>query len=352
VRFGSVLGLLAAPALLFGARAATAEARPRAVLLQARTGSAFSTEIAARLRGELEASNLELRVLAAPENLTAKEAVQTEGSDFQPEIVLFVLEQREGAQRTEEIWVSDRLATRLFVQRLDADPADPLRSARWVAVQAAELVRARIADSRISRKSIASRAKPPAPPPPLVKRSQHESPELGAGLGIGLLHGFRGLADTWVPMARVSVSLFDSALGAVPLCLDARVSVGVGVERGLVYGDRSASLRQSFGMADLLVRFAPNAAVQPLLSIGGGAYALDVAGLSSAPYHNHSTRTWSGLNSVGTGLGFVPFTGASLVLDATLMDVWSETLVRFGTHDVVQVGAPIALVSMTASAVF
>ena len=344
-------GVALVVALSFAAPLAQAEERARVVLLKARGGSRFSIEILSRLRGELLASNVDLEVIAAPDDVAAKEAVQTDFPELEPDVVLLVLERREANRRTEEIWLSDRKASRLFVQRVNADPAEPARSARWVAVQAAELVRARMADSLFSR-----RAPPPVPAPafspPLVAVRAPAAARISTGFGIGLLHGFHSLSDTWIPMARLSVSLFDSAASRAPLALEARVSAGVGIGRGLVYGEQSANVRQSFGMLDMLLRFAPRSPVQPLLSIGGGSYVLDVDGSASAPYENHSQRTWSGLNSLGAGLGFTPFAGASFVLDATLLDVWSKTTVRFGSEDIVRVGAPIALFGATASAVF
>ena len=340
-----------AAVLLFTVSTSTAQERARVVLLQARASSRFSVEILARLRGELAASDVELHVLDAPAAVPPKEAVQGVWPDVHPEVVLLVQEQREGTRRTEEIWLSDRLENRLFVQRVNADPAEPARSARWVAVQAAELVRARMAESIFSRGKGA-----PLPAPalesPLVWAPEPRKASLGAGFGVGLLHGFHGLADTWAPMARVSVSLFDSALRSVPLALEARVSGGLGVARGIAYGERSASTRQSFAMLEMVVRFAPKSSVQPQLSIGGGGYSLAVAGSSDAPYRNHSESSWSGTNTFGAGLRIAPFSGAALLLDATLIDVWSKTDIRFGSEQVVRAGAPMALFGATALGVF
>jgi hypothetical protein len=341
-------------ALLLIARSSPAHSPARAVLLEPRTSSRFSSEIFARVRGELASSNIELSVLPAPEEMNGMDAVQVAGQGLDPDLVLLVQEHSEGQHRTEEIWLSDRLAQRVFVERIDAPPSDLARTARWIAVQAVELMRARVAESRISEPRPEPKPELAAVPPdqPLeLPPAPHET-DLEAGLGIGLLHGFHGLADTWVPMARVSVGLFESALSALPLALRARLSVGVGVERGIVSGARSADTRQSFGTLDVLVRFAPGAAVQPFLSLGGGVYTLDVKGDAAAPYMNHSRRTWSGQNTVGAGLSLAPFKALTLVADAALMDVWSETVVQFGSQNVIHQGAPIALFGVAASGVF
>ena len=344
-------GLALAAALLCTVSTATAQERARVVLLQARAGSSFSVEILSRLRGELAASNVELHVLPAPASVPPKEAVQGEWPDVEPDVVLLVQEQREGNRRTEEIWLSDRLERRLFVQRVNADPAEPARSARWVAVQAAELVRARMAESIFSRgKAVASPE--PALAPPLVLAPELRKTSLTAGFGVGLLHGFHGLADTWAPMARVSVSLFDGALSYLPLALDARASGGLGVARGIVYGERTASTRQSFALLEMVARFAPESLLEPQLSIGCGGYSLAVDGSSAAPFRNHSQSTWSGISTFGAGLRLAPLPGAALLLDATLIDVWSKTNIRFGSDDVLRVGAPMALFAATAMGVF
>lgn len=335
---------------LFTSRA-LAEQRTRVVLLGQRGSSRFSTEILSRLRGELAASEVELELVDLPPGTTPKEAVQGAFHDPEPDIVLLVAEQRLGSRRTEEIWLSDRVAQRLFLQRVNADPGEPARSARWVAVQAAELVRARMADSAFKQAVTAPRAEP-RPPPPLVLKRELRQTSFSVGLGVGLLHGFSGLGDTWAPLARVSVSLFDGALTDFPLALDLRLGGGFGIERGLIYRGQRSGVQQSFGMLEAVVRFAPRSRVQPFLAVGGGAYRVVVEGEAPAPFENHRSRTWSALNSVGAGLRFEPFSGATLVLDATLMDVWSKTIVRFGPENVVQIGVPVALFGATAGVVF
>lgn len=348
------ISVTAAAALLLLARSSLAHTPARAVLLEPRTSSRFSSEIFARVRGELASSNIELSVLPAPEDANGMQAVQVAGEGLAPDLVLLVEEHSEGPHRTEEIWLSDRLAQRVFVERIDAPPSDLARTARWIAVQAVELMRARVAESRISAPGPEATPELPsgAPDQPLELPPKSHDTDLEAGLGIGLLHGFHGLADTWVPMARISVGLFESALSALPLSLRTRLSVGVGAPRGVVSGARSADTRQSFGTLDILVRFAPGSAVQPFLSLGGGVYALDVKGDAAAPYLNHTRRTWSGQNTVGAGLSLSPIKAVTLVLDAALMDAWSETVLQFGSQDVIHQGAPIALFGVAASGVF
>lgn len=337
-------------------RAAHADELPRVILLEPGTASRFSHEIFERLRGELQAANVTLEALPVPDETSGMEAVRTAGAGRDPDLVLLVQERGEGMHRSEEIWLSDRLAQRMFVQRIDAPVADRARSARWIAIQAVELVRGRIAESQISVPAPMPEAAPLVPPatPPMMHREPEiqPAPRLEAGAGIAVLHGFHGLADTWVPMLRISSNLFGDALARIPLTVHARVGGGFGVERGVVAGSRSADTQQSFATLDLLVRFAPRSVVQPLLSLGGGVYTLHVSGTSDAPDRNHSAQTWSGQNTVGAGFWVAPFPGAAIVAEAALMDVWSTTVVKFGREDVVHVGAPMGLLALSASAVF
>ncbi len=337
-------GVALAGALLLTTVSSPAQARALVVLLKEPAGSRFSYEILARLRGELAASDVELQVLDAPPG-TPKEAVQGEWRDLDPDLVLLVDEPLGAGRRTEEIWLSDRFARRLFVQRVNADSADPARNARWVAVQAAELVRARIADSAIER---APEAPAPVRPPPLLAAPDPRLERFGLGVGLGVLHGFRGLSDTWAPLVRSSLSLVETRSLIIEACL----AGGVGIERGLVYRAQRANVRQSFAVLGAAVRFAPRSWLQPVLSIGGGAYHVEVEGHTEPAYRNHRAGTWSMLNATGAGLRIAPFAGAALLLEATFMDVWSKTIVRFGPEHVIQIGAPIALFGATASAVF
>jgi hypothetical protein len=342
--------------------AARGEQRDRVVLLEPAQSDDVLVEILARVRGELSAAGYEVIVLPAAYEADPKVAVETAGSDLSPAAVLLVHRgNADDPARITELWVSDRLANRTSVQRVKVDDSQPSRGATRLAVSAVELLKARLAELAVARRP--SPEPPPAPPPSLPARPKPRPPEperaerRGTGLslqvGAGLLQGFRGLGRAYLPVGRLGLSLPESWLGGAPLTLDLRGSIGApGSEYVVEQEPASASVHQAFGSLDLVVRFVPTSVVQPLLSLGSGAYAVDVQGDAPREYGRHGERTWSGISSVGAGIWAEPFSGVACVAEGQLMAAWSKTIVRLREEEVAEAGAPMLLLSAGVMAVF
>jgi hypothetical protein len=338
------------------AASARADYRHRVVLLEPSVGSDLEAEVLARVRGELEAAGFELYVIAVEAETDPKIAVESSARDLHPAAVLLVEQEvAEGSgTHTAELWVSDRSLQRTFVQRLRVEAGNASRGASWLAVQAVELVRARLAELSVSGRSEPppSRKKPPPPVRPEPKPERHGR---GAQLsvGFGLLHGFRGFETVWTPIARVGASIPEAAIGDPPLTIDLRLSAsGMGGEPEISNQAGVVSAQQGYATVDAVIRFLPSLVVQPLLSVGNGFYTVAVDGRAVAPYEPHETRTWSGLTAVGAGLWLEPFPGAALSLEANLMAAWSKTVVRVNDRVIAEAGAPMGLLSLSLGAVF
>jgi len=354
--------LIAAGAVLvwLAPAAARAEPRQRVVLLEPSESDEVMVEVLSRVRGELSAAGYDVIVMPAAGDLDPKLAVETAGSDLSPAAVLLVHRGTgdDPATRIAELWVSDRLSNRTSVQRLKVDDARPSRGATRLAVSAVELLKARLAELALSRPSSGEpepspAARPPPPPPAPKKTARRRGAGLSLTAGAGLLQGFRGLGRAYLPLGRVGLSLPESWLGGAPLTLDLRGSVGARSSEYLVEVDlASARVHQGFGSLDLVVRFVPTSAVQPLLSLGSGAYAVDIQGDAPRQYPRHGERTWSGMTSVGAGLWAEPFSGIACVVEGQLMAAWSKTIVRIQNDEVAEAGAPMVLLSAGVMAVF
>lgn len=319
------------------ASGALADYRHRVLVLEDNASDDASHEVTTRVRAELSAAGFDVSVLAV-QDTDPKTAVESAGRELHPAAVILVQPQASGT----ELWLDDRMLRKTVVLRLSADSAaDPAR----VAVQALELVNARLAELAVTRERQVPRpTPPPAPaPPPAPPESRGLRPNLT--VSVGLLDGFREGLRALTPVLRLGVALPEDWMPEV-IALDLRGSfVGLGQAAHVERGPASASLRHTAVALDAVVRFLPKRRVQPFVALGGGLLALDVAGNAPEPYRNYSRRTLSGLVNASGGLWLQPFSGIGLAFEAQLLEAWSKTVVRIAEQDVAEVAAPLLLLS-------
>jgi hypothetical protein len=328
---------------------AAAQYRHRVVLLERSSADEAQREVTTRVRAELGAAGLEVIALPVGDE-DPKTSVEGAGFQVHPASVLLV--ERLAADSGEassdvELWLSDRLLKKTVVLRLHndelaADAESRSREAARIAVQAVELVKARLAELSLTRE----REAPPrviSPPPLVVPAPRGARPNLTAG--IGLLEGFQEGQQSLTPVLRLGVALPEHWTGDV-LALDVRAGfIGLGRAARIEHGAGSASLRHTAVELDAVVRFLPKRRAQPFVSLGGGFLAVDVAGTAPEPYRNTSERTLSGLVSASGGLWLQPVKGFGLALEGQLIDAWSKTVVRIAGEDAAEVAAPLLLIS-------
>src|SRR5262245_27648602 len=140
MRLGQAIAIIGL--LLSLSSAALAQYRPRVVLLQPPALDEPSSEVLARVRGELEAAGYELVVQPMPPDASPMDAVESAGRELYPKVVLLVQQEVDEETGTHEVelWLSDRSLGRTFVQRVEVEDQSATRGAQWVAVQAVELV--------------------------------------------------------------------------------------------------------------------------------------------------------------------------------------------------------------------
>jgi hypothetical protein len=334
--------------LLLTASSASAEFRHRVVLLERRSAAEADHEIATRVRAELGAAGFEVIALMAGDE-GPKQAVEEAGYQVHPASVLLVerLSSSGGREGDAELWLSDRLLQKTVVLRLKGEqPRDEAevsgREAARIAVQAVELVKARLAELSLTRE----RAKPLSarpPPAPVAPEPRGARPNLTAA--VGLLEGFQDGQKSLTPVLRLGVTLPERWTGDV-LAVDVRSGfIGLGRAARVEHGGGSASLRHTALELDAVMRFLPKRHLQPFVSLGGGFLALDVAGTAPEPYRNSAQRTFSGMVTAGGGLWLQPALGIGLVLEGRLLNAWSKTVVRISGEDAAEVAAPLLLLS-------
>lgn len=330
---------------------AAAQYRHRVVLLERSSADEAGREVTTRVRAELSAAGLEVIALPVGDE-DPKKAVEGAGFQVHPASVLLVerLAADSGAVAGDaELWLSDRLLQKTVVLRLRtderaSDSESRSRDAARIAVQAVELVKARLAELSLTRERQREAPAPPvapAPAPPPVARGAR--PNLTAA--VGLLEGFQEGQQSLTPVLRLGVALPERWTGDV-LALDVRAGfIGLGRAARIEHGAGSASLRHTAVELDAVVRFLPQHRVQPFVALGGGFLAVDVTGTAPEPFRNTSERTLSGLVSAGGGLWLQPVRGIGLALEGQLLDAWSKTVVRVAGEDAAEVAAPLLLLS-------
>ena len=332
---------------------AAAQYRHRVVLLERSSADETQREVTTRVRAELGAAGFEVIALPVGDE-DPKSSVEGAGFREHPASVLLVERLATDAAEAStdvELWLSDRLLRKTVVLRLHSDeqatgPESRSREAARIAVQAVELVKARLAELSLTREREREREMPQpvaTPPAPVVPAPRGARPNLTAA--VGLLEGFQKGQQSLTPVLRLGVALPERWTGDV-LALDVRGGfIGLGQVARIKHGAGSASLRHTAVELDAVVRFLPKGRVQPFVSLGGGFMALDVAGTAPEPYRNSSQRTISGLVSTSGGLWLQPVKGFGFALEGQLIEAWSKTIVRIAGEDAAEVAAPLLLLS-------
>jgi hypothetical protein len=343
------LGLMTCGVLSVASGTALAEYRHRIVLLEHESDDDDAREITTRVRAELRAAGFDVVVLPITDE-DPKRAVESAGHELHPASVLLVerLLSNSNGKRGDagaELWLADRMLRKTVVLRLKPKEDDPSGEAARVAVQAVELVKARLAELAVTREH-----EPPAPPP-LLPQSRPPATAAGRGphpnltLGIGLLEGFQEGQQVLTPVLRLGVALPERWTGEL-WAVDLRGSfVGLGGAARIERGPGAATVRHTAIGFDAIVRFFPRQRVQPFVSLGTGVLVLDVVGAAPDPYRNSSFRTLSGLINAGGGLWLEPLAGFGVVLEGQLMNASSKTVVRIAGEDAAEVAAPLLLLS-------
>jgi len=328
---------------------ALAEYRHRVVVLEHEDDDDAGREITTRVRAELGAAGFDVVVLPSTDE-DPKRAVESAGHELHPASVLLVerlLSNSNGKKHAAgaELWLADRMLRKTFVLRLKSREDDLRGEPARVAVQAVELVKARLAELAVTRDQ-----EPPLPPrlPPErslpavpAQRSRHAN----LTLGVGLLEGFQEDEQVLTPVLRLAGTLPQHWTGE-SLVIDLRGSfVGLGRAARIEQGSDAATVRHSIIGFDAVARFLPRGVAQPFLSFGSGLLILDVMGDATDPARNASDHVTSGLVSIGGGLWLEPFEGFGIVLEGQLMSAWSKTVLRIAAENAAEIGAPLLLLS-------
>jgi hypothetical protein len=340
--------LLACGALCAASSSAQAQYRHRVLLLQHPDEDAESHEITTRVRGELGAAGFDVLLLPT-QDPDPQRAVESAGRDMHPAGVLLIerLITNDGGKRQAtgtELWLSDRMLRKTVVLRLRSEDEGGAGGATRIAVQAVELIKARLAELALTREN-QPQAPPAGPPVPIVIEIERRGPRPNLTAGVALLEGFQKGQDALMPVLRLGVGLPERFTGD-RVAIEARGSfAGLGEAARIERGPVAAKLRHTIFGLDAVARFFPKGPVQPFVALGAGLLVLDVVGDAPEPYRNSASRTRSGLVNAGGGVWLQPLPGFGVTLEGQVLGAWSKTVVRIVSEDAGEVAAPLLLLS-------
>jgi hypothetical protein len=336
---------------------AHAETSHRVVLLTGGSSmtSSSDSELLTRLHAELSAAGFEVVVLATTTEEPPKSQVENAGRELNPAAVVLVRERfaPELSGSVAELWVSDRIGHRTLMQSMMLDAREHSRDMSLLAVQAAELVKARLAALALPDRANKEDEFEKQEQPKVEPRSEPEQPKdagpeptspasvlVTLSAGVGLLQDLSGLGTTWAPIGRVGVYLPE--LGEFAPGIELRLNGAATVTRLSLSstGPGSARASQAFATLDARLHFAPRSNWHPVLTVGSGVFTVGVAGEAPSPYPTHEGRTWSLLSTAGVGLWAQATRSLSWVLDAQVLAAWEPTRVLIEGDHVGRLGAP------------
>ncbi len=366
---------LACAWLLLLEPAATARSdAPRAQVVAPETQDELLIEALARVKGELSAAGFGVAIQLAPDDARPDASIDRFKERDAATAVIVLRRQPPGGAEKEvlEFWVYDPWDRDTAIIRSEIEQGDPSLSAQRGAVQAVEVLRAVLARRGI-RIGAGAGMPPPgeedgtivAPPGDGVEEPNHPPgprdtvEEQGAasappdrharsglvrvGAGLALWSGFEGLGSSLAPTASLCVTPPGLLLDR-DLALDFRASAaGLGRAYEIALDQGRVEVRQAALVGDLVLRLRPRALLQPLLSLGGGAYAVSIEAEAEAPFIARSPQTWSGLLGAGAGLMLAVSKHFAGLLQVQLLYATAPSDVSVDGRVTATAGAPMML---------
>jgi hypothetical protein len=239
-----------------------------------------------------------------------------------------------------ELWILDRVGATPEVRRVPASSEDPERLPEVLAIRTTEVLKA-----SALKLLVEATAPPPAPvratPIALPPASPPASPPVfGLEAGISVIESVGGPGPGALPLARARVRLGE--------WLSARLTIAALGSRPRVHAlAGSASVAQSFGIAELALALRPGRRWRPVVTVGAGTLYVESDGEGISPYQGVDETRWVAALDAGAGV-LATFGGnfsATFELHALL--ALPHPTVRFDGVDHATIGFPAVLASLT-----
>lgn len=331
----AVLGLLLAIVMVHSR--ALAEVVPSVQLVLPAQPDSHAREVAARLRGELSAAGFAVVAESISDAATPRVAMEESTQLRDTTVVIFVRSTDDG--KTIDAWISERILGAVAYERLSVAMGE-VDAPRRLAVQVAELLRGRVAESALEKK--------PAPAQPVQAEASGTVDSSASQPGRWQLIPSAGVLTLWRPhawelspmpslgVALVSIpeqTMLRSPAWGVALMVAA---LGPKIERDATAG--TASARQGLATCEAHVRASSQHWLTPELAGGIGVYGVAVHGRARAPFQAHDHVSYSPLLSARLGLDARLLRRLSLRLSGYVLNAPIKTSLRIADQQVARAG--------------
>jgi len=319
-------------------------------LLRPPSHSPSTTEILARLRGELLSVGFEVvfrdhleseaTVMGAEvwQHALAEEDEVDAAIDVVGEVAPFAV----------DVWIID--SAREFHLAARVTPETKVENAsKRLAIQASEVLRARLFETHLAARD---RRYPVAPSTgataggAAVKaetETRTEPRQLGFELGAAVLASVDRVGPALLPIGRL-----DFAVGPEVL-LQATVA-GFGTQPVIETSAGNARVGTEYALFGTCYRMNRNRWLNPLAAISAGAVRTSVEGRAESPRVGHSVAQWSFLLDASLGAAFDLTRHYSVALAAHAQLAEPYVAIRFAEQRVASAGRPNLLLSLTLGA--
>jgi len=276
-----------------------------AVLRPASSAPAI-TEALHRLKGELFALGLDVRVVDRPASRAASDEAEADGfSGMAAELGIDALIVVTGETRPSavDVWIFEPSSRRSRVTSVVLEPNAP-NAAETLAIRAIEVLRSNFVEI-----DLAARARTEAPvapsseaAPPVARKERAEQPSpagegFGVEAGISVVGSLDGVGPALLPLVRFDWAPASSVVAQATLA-------GLGTRPTLETAAGSATIAQTYGLVGL--GFSPwvDIAARPFVSLSAGALHTSLEGHADAPEQGHRVSQWSLLVDAAIGARF------------------------------------------------
>jgi hypothetical protein len=269
-----------------------------------------------------------------------------------------VLLRRAHAGAATDVWVADHVTHKTVVRRLAARGVGDA-AARSLALRVVELMKASLVEGLVlppsedddtgSGDAAVSPAPAPVHPPAdvaswageglrapgapgvpaivvsLGAAAAYAGPDVGASFAPGFEVG-------WRPSERWSLDFFAAAPA-----LGARVEAREG----------NATVQQELALVEGALHALSSGPLRGFVSLGVGAYHLDMTGYATPPFYGGHAEAWAALASLGAGMWLHLAGSASLLVDARELIALPRPAIVFGAERVAEAMHPGTLVCLS-----
>jgi hypothetical protein len=304
------------------------------VLVRPPEQSAIVSEATTRIRGELAADGFEVFDVQAPPGASPEWVLSRarQPTNAAATVALFLHADAKAA----EVWVVDRLTNKTVVRTVDLATSPAGSAPEVLARRSVELLRASLLEVLVDTKEqVALRHETRAKASRWAERAlEPRPPRFGVEAGALFLASFGDVGGAWMPVGRVR-------FGFVPRVAFRLTLSGLGTRPRVESAHGSASVGQALGLLELVGEITPPSWLTPSVSLGAGAYHVDVEGSAMWPYTGLKGETSAFAVDTGAGLALSLASSFALSFEVHATVVTPYPVIRFLDDDAAEIQNPL-----------